>query len=139
MAKIRVAQIKDLSLTTAADGVQTLTVGTANGVANTITPLDEIATSTENAAATSFLTGLTVNGNTITPEYKTIASVLATLTGSATIATVADGVVTLKAGVVEADGKISNSTGADITLSKVATTGAAADVAVAAAAAAAGK
>ena len=125
MAKIRVAQIKDLSLTPDT-GTQTLTVG-----ANTITPLDEIATYTENADATSFLTGLTVVGNSIVPERKTIASVLATLTGSATIATVADGVVTLKAGVSETNGIISNSTGADITLAKVATTGAAADVSIA--------
>lgn len=126
MAKIRVAQIKDLSLT-AADGAKTLTVG----VGNTITPLDEIAQSTENAEATSFLTSLTVNGNTITPQYKTIASVLAGLTGSATIATVANGVVTLKASVSETNGIISNSTDADITLAKVATTGAAEDVSIA--------
>ncbi len=125
MAKIRVAQIKDLSLTPDT-GTQTLTVG-----ANTITPLDEIATYTENADATSFLTGLTVVGNSIVPERKTIASVLETLTGSATIATVADGVVTLKAGVSETNGIISNSTGADITLAKVATTGAAANVSIA--------
>ena len=125
MAKIRVAQIKDLSLTPNT-GTQTLTVGD-----NTITPLDEIATYTDNADATSFLTGLTVVGNSIVPERKTIASVLETLTGSATIATVADGVVTLKAGVSETNGIISNSTGADITLAKVATTGAAADVSIA--------
>ena len=48
--------------------------------------------------------------------------------GSATIATNNNGVVTLKAGVAQQNGVISNSTGADITLSKVATTGAAADV-----------
>lgn len=126
MAKIRVAQIKDLNLTPNS-GIQTLTVGEA-----TITPLDEISTTaTEVTDATSFLTGLAVNGNAITPEYKTIASVLETLTGSATIANVSDGVVTLKAGIVEADGKISNSNGADITLAKVATTGAAVDVTIA--------
>lgn len=133
MAKIRVAQIKDLFLTPES-GTQTLTVG-----ANTITPLDEIdMTVTPGTVTTtdglSVLTGLTSNGNTITPEYKTIASILGTLTGSATIATVADGVVTLKAGVSEANGIISNSdtTGAtDIRLAKVATTGAAADVSVA--------
>ncbi|MBR4625941.1 MAG: hypothetical protein IKO56_10450 [Alphaproteobacteria bacterium] len=50
------------------------------------------------------------------------------LDGDATIALVANGIVTLKAGVVETDGKIENSTGDDITLAKVATTGNASDV-----------
>ena len=50
------------------------------------------------------------------------------LDGSAVIATVSEGVVTLKAGVTEDDGVISNSSGADITLAKVATTGAGEDV-----------
>ena len=52
------------------------------------------------------------------------------LDGSATIATAVNGVVTLKAGVVEEDGVIDNSTGSDITLAKVATTGAAVDVSI---------
>lgn len=52
------------------------------------------------------------------------------LDGSATIASVSEDVVTLKAGVTEADGIVSNSSGSDITLAKVAKTGTAADVAV---------
>lgn len=51
--------------------------------------------------------------------------------GSAVIATVAEGVVTLKAGVGQNKGAVVQGTGADITLAKVATTGAAADIAVA--------
>ena len=51
--------------------------------------------------------------------------------GSAVIATVAGGVVTLKAGVGQNKGAVTQGTGADITLAKVATTGAAADIAVA--------
>lgn len=51
--------------------------------------------------------------------------------GSAVIATVSEGVVTLKAGVGQTKGAVAQGTGDDITLAKVATTGAAADIAVA--------
>ena len=51
--------------------------------------------------------------------------------GSAVIATVAEGVVTLKAGVGQNKGAVAQGTGDDITLAKVATTGAAVDIAVA--------
>lgn len=50
------------------------------------------------------------------------------LDGDAAIATIADGVVTLKAGVTEVDGVISQAEGDDITLAKVATTGKAEDI-----------
>ena len=55
------------------------------------------------------------------------------LDGSAIIATVADDIVTIKAGVSEVDGIVSQGAGNDITLAKVAKTGAAADISVAAA------
>lgn len=58
----------------------------------------------------------------------TIANRLSNLDGSATIATESNGVVTIKAGVTEADGIISNNSDSDITLAKVATTGLAEDV-----------
>lgn len=51
--------------------------------------------------------------------------------GSAVIASVAEGVVTLKAGVGQNKGAVVQGTGADITLAKIATTGAAVDIAVA--------
>ncbi len=51
--------------------------------------------------------------------------------GSAVIATVTEGVVTLKAGVGQNKGAVIQGTGKDITLAKVATTGAAVDIAVA--------
>ena len=57
-----------------------------------------------------------------------LAAEIAKLDGSAVIASNVDGVVTIKAGVSEEDGKISNAAGADIVLKKVATTGKAADV-----------
>lgn len=50
------------------------------------------------------------------------------LDGSATIATVSNGVVTLKGGISEVNGVIDNDNSADIVLAKVATTGAAIDV-----------
>ena len=57
-------------------------------------------------------------------------SIPSDLDGTATIASVSSGVVTLKAGIVEADGIVSNNSDSDITLAKVATTGTAADVAI---------
>ena len=57
-----------------------------------------------------------------------LAAEIAKLDGSAVIASNVDGVVTIKAGVSEEDGKISNAAGSDIVLKKVATTGKAADV-----------
>ena len=59
-----------------------------------------------------------------------LAAEIAKLDGSAVIASNVGGVVTIKAGVSEVDGKISNAAGDDITLAKVATTGKAADVAL---------
>lgn len=57
-----------------------------------------------------------------------LAAEIAKLDGSAVIASNVDGVVTIKAGVSEVDGKISNASGDDIVLKKVATTGKAADI-----------
>lgn len=57
-----------------------------------------------------------------------LAAEIAKLDGSAVIASNVDGVVTIKAGVSEEDGKIANAAGDDIVLKKVATTGKAADV-----------
>lgn len=50
--------------------------------------------------------------------------------GSATIATVSNDVVTLKAGVTQTDAEIANSTGSDIVLAQAAKTGAAADITI---------
>ena len=57
-----------------------------------------------------------------------LAAEILKLSGSATIASVAEGVVTIKTGVSEAAGKIGNSEGEDIVLAKVATTGKAVDI-----------
>lgn len=59
-----------------------------------------------------------------------IEAALENLDGSATIASVTDGIVALKAGIVEEDGIIYNTEDADIKLAKVATTGKAEDVTI---------
>lgn len=59
----------------------------------------------------------------------TVTNAINALDGSATIASVSNNVVTIKTGVTEADGIISNTTGTtDIVLEEVAVTGAASDV-----------
>lgn len=65
-------------------------------------------------------------------ELDKLDGAIKALDGSAVIATVAEGVVTIKAGVAQEDGLVKQGTGADITLAKIATTGAAADMSVAA-------
>ena len=98
--------------------------------------LDNVAqdrTGEINAASIDTATGVVSfkNGDTVKFTVSLagyLAAEIAKLDGSAVIASNVDGVVTIKAGVSEADGKISNAPGADIVLSKVATTGKAADV-----------
>ena len=74
----------------------------------------------------SFKNGDTVKFTVSLADY--LAAEVAKLDGSAVIASNVDGVVTIKAGVSEVDGKIANASGDDIVLSKVATTGKAADI-----------
>lgn len=62
------------------------------------------------------------------PSAKAVQSKINTLDGTATIASVSNNVVTLKAGISETDGVISNSSGNDITLHKIATTGSPNDI-----------
>lgn len=98
--------------------------------------LDNVAqdrTGEINAASIDTATGIVSfkNGDTVKFTVNLagyLAAEIAKLDGSAVIASNVDGVVTIKAGVSEEDGKISNATGDDIVLSKVATTGKAADV-----------
>ena len=74
----------------------------------------------------SFKNGDVVKFTVSLADY--LAAEVAKLDGSAVIASNVDGVVTIKAGVSEADGKIANAAGDDIVLKKVATTGKAADI-----------
>lgn len=147
MAKIRVAQIKDLSLTvpTTDNGFATLEVGTTTKeVLTRIVP----GTPAQGATQSGIMTGIVVAGNTITPEYKSIDQLdlytktevnnkitdainALDTTSDVTIASEAAGIVTLKAGIKQVDGLIQPGKGTDITLAKLATTGAAADVTIA--------
>lgn len=98
--------------------------------------LDNVAqdrTGEINAASIDTATGIVSfkNGDTVKFTVNLagyLTAEIAKLDGSAVIASNVDGVVTIKAGVSEEDGKISNAAGADIVLKKVATTGKAADV-----------
>ena len=76
----------------------------------------------------SFKNGDVVKFTVSLADY--LAAEIAKLDGSAVIASNVDGVVTIKAGVSEVDGKIANASGDDIVLKKIATTGKAADVAL---------
>ena len=83
----------------------------------------------EKANLTEILNVLTGDDKTAGSVAKLLKDAIKTLNGSATIATEADGVVTIKAGVVETNGVIANSEGAaDIVLKKVATTAKAEDI-----------
>ena len=98
--------------------------------------LDNVAqdrTGEINAASIDTATGIVSfkNGDTVKFTVSLagyLAAEIAKLDGSAVIASNVDGVVTIKAGVSEVDGKIANAAGDDIVLKKVATTGKAADV-----------
>lgn len=70
---------------------------------------------------------ITVNGKIAALE-QAIGDGIDALDGTATIASVSNGVVTLKGGISEVDGVIDNDSSSDITLAKVATTGSAIDV-----------
>ena len=62
------------------------------------------------------------------PSAKAVQSKINTLDGSASIASVSNNVVTLKSGISETNGVISNSSENDITLHKIATTGSPNDI-----------
>lgn len=70
------------------------------------------------------------SGNPLTTKTY-VDSKVAALDGTATIASKSGNVVTLKAGLTETDGVVSNNSDTDIVLEEVATTGAAADVSIA--------
>lgn len=97
---------------------------------NTRVGIDKILNAyQEKTSLTEILNVLTGDKETAGSVANLLKKAIEALDGSATIATVADGVVTIKAGVVEVDGVIANSEGtADIVLKKVATTAKAEDI-----------
>lgn len=99
---------------------------------NTRVGITDILNSYQSASnLTTILNVLTADDAVVGSVANLLKKAIEALDGSATIATVADGVVTIKAGVVEIDGVITNATGegaADIVLKKVATTAKAEDI-----------
>lgn len=89
-------------------------------------------TSIENNGVANIAVEGTYNASTnkVATE-STVKDTIKALDGSATIASKSGDVVTIKTGVTEADGVISNDSGTDIVLEEVAVTGAAADVSIA--------
>jgi len=86
----------------------------------------------EGASAVTYKPGLYFGGESgweyLTNDATAITDAINNLDGSATIASVSNNVVTLKAGITEINGVIDNNSDSDITLEEVAVTGAAADV-----------
>lgn len=68
--------------------------------------------------------------NTQYPSAKAVNDKFTSLDGTAGIASVANNIVTIKSGISEQEGIISNSSGSDITLHKVASTGSPDDITV---------
>lgn len=68
--------------------------------------------------------------NTQYPSAKAVNDKFASLDGTASIASVTNNIVTIKSGISEQEGIISNSAGTDITLHKVASTGSPDDIRV---------
>lgn len=84
--------------------------------------------STKEVAANKVTSISSSSTDTQYPSAKAVQSKINTLDGTATIATVSNNVVTLKTGISETDGIISNSSGTDITLHKIASTGSPNDI-----------
>lgn len=70
------------------------------------------------------------NTDTQYPSAKAVQSKISSLDGSASISSVSNDIVTIKTGISETDGIISNDSGTDIVLSKVAKTGSPSDITV---------
>lgn len=119
----------DAAIKGVSDIVDGLTSGTISDVKinNTSVKTDGIANiaveGTYNSETNKIATQQTV--------FDSIDAFKAGLTGSATIASKSGNVVTIKTGITETDGIVSNNSGADITLADVASTGSAADVTIA--------
>jgi hypothetical protein len=114
--------------------------GTYNATTNKLATQDTVKTAigtiagaglaVDNAGVITATTQQTADDTTNVATTEFVHNVVETLDGSATIASVSNNVVTIKTGVTEADGVISNDTGTDIVLEEVAVTGAAADVSI---------
>ena len=100
-----------------------------NGTTPTTTTIRTITENNELKPVIDVTDAVAVANPLTTKTY--VDNKVAALDGSATIASKSGDVVTLKAGLTEVDGVVSNNSGTDIVLEEVATTGAAADVSIA--------
>lgn len=122
----------DEKLDKAIKGVSTIVDGLTSGTVSDVKIGD---TSVKTNGVATILVEDTYNSETNKIATKTtvsnaIEALKTNLTGNATIASKSGNTVTLKIGVTESYGVISNNDGADITLADVASTGAAADVTI---------
>lgn len=130
---------KDPDATVSTEGVPSVTPDAEVAISlaavnalNTRVGITDILNSYQSASnLTTILNVLTADDAVVGSVANLLKKAIEALDGSATIATIADGVVTIKAGVVEVDGVITNATGegaTDIVLKKVATTAKAEDI-----------
>ena len=135
--KIRFYKIKDVTKETieANKEYQVAEVAISSAAVNELNKrvgiLDALNSYQSASNLTTILNVLTADNTVAGSVANLLKKAIEALDGSATIATLADGVVTIKAGVVEVDGVITNATGegaADIVLKKVATTAKAEDI-----------
>lgn len=103
-------------------------IATQDTVKNAIDAIAGAGLAVDNAGVITATTQETSDNTTNVATTAFVHNVVETLDGSATIASKSGNVVTIKTGVTEADGIISNATGTDIVLKEVAVTGAASDV-----------
>lgn len=116
----------------------TLTITKIDGASSTINLLDATSGSQPN----SLLCGLrddvnlnkssiqVLNGSGVGSVSGQISNAVSSLDGSAAIASKSGNVVTIKAGINETDGIVSNASGSDIVLNAVAVTGSSSDISV---------
>lgn len=123
----------DEKLDAAIKGVSTIVDRLTSGTVSDVT-INGNSVKTE-GVATILVEGTYNNDNNKIATQTTVSDAIDALkndlTGNATIASKSGNTVTLKIGVTESNGVISNNDGADITLADVAATGAAADVTIA--------
>jgi len=106
-------------------------IATKSTVTSAIDAIGGAGLAVDNAGVITATTQSAGDNTTNVATTAFVKNAIDALDGSATIASVANNVVTIKTGVAEADGVISNATGTDIVLEEVAVTGAAADVSIA--------
>lgn len=111
-----------------------LTITKIDGSSNTINILDATSGSQPNSLLSGLRDDVNINKSniqTLTNSIQTsISNSINALDGNATISSKNGNVVTIKTGITETDGIVSNASGTDIVLSEVAVTGDSSDISV---------